>query len=98
MVERQLAVRESGWRSVIGGWWRMYTAGGSIMGWGRIPMKNKSTRLSRSRTRSGDYADERYRKEALRILATFGKAKPDKGKKWISHEEHDLVIYGGMCK
>ena len=61
-------------------------------------MKNKSTRISRPRAQSGDYSDERYRKEALRILATFGKARPDKGKKWISQEEHDLVLYGGMRK
>jgi hypothetical protein len=61
-------------------------------------MKNKSARVIRPWARSGDYADERYRKEALRILATFGKAKPDKGKKWISHEEHDLVIYGGKLE
>jgi hypothetical protein len=59
-------------------------------------MKNKSTRVSRPRARSGDYAEDRYRKEALRILATFGKAKPDNGKKWISQEEHDLVLYGGI--
>ncbi len=30
----------------------------------------------RPRTQSGDYSDERYRKNALRILATFRKAKP----------------------
>ena len=59
-------------------------------------MKKKSTRVNRPLAQSGDYADERYRKEALRILATFGKAKPDKGKKWISHEEHDLVLYGEL--
>ena len=59
-------------------------------------MKGKSTRVGGSRARSGDYADERYRKEALRILATFGKAEPDKGKKWISQEEHDRVLYGEL--
>jgi hypothetical protein len=46
--------------------------------------------------RSGDYSDERYRKRALRLLATFTKAKPDKGKKWISQEDHDRVLYGGL--
>lgn len=59
-------------------------------------MKNNSTRVSRPRARSGDYADEQYRKEALRILAKFGKAQPDKGKRWISQEDHDRVLYGGI--
>jgi len=49
----------------------------------------------RPRARSGNYADEQYRREALRTLATIRKAKPDKGKKWISQEDHDLVLYGG---
>jgi prevent-host-death family protein len=53
----------------------------------------------RPRTRiAGDYSDERHRKRALRILATFKKAKPDKGKKWIAQEDHDRVLYGGMPK
>jgi len=47
-------------------------------------MKNKTIR---SWSRSGDYADERYRKRALRLLAS-------KGKKWISQGEHDRVLYG----
>ena len=38
----------------------------------------------RPSTQSGDYADEAYRKRAMRILATFKKAKPDKGQKWIA--------------
>jgi hypothetical protein len=50
----------------------------------------------RSWSRSGDYSDERYRKRALRILATFKKAKPDKGKKWVSQKDHDLVLYGEL--
>jgi hypothetical protein len=58
-------------------------------------VKNKTTQ---SWSRSGDYSDERYRKRALRILATFKKAKPDKGKKWISQEEHDRVLYGGLAE
>lgn len=45
---------------------------------------------------AGDYSDERYRKAALRTLASIKKGQPDKGKKWISHEEHDLVLYGGL--
>jgi prevent-host-death family protein len=47
----------------------------------------------RPSARSGDYADESYRKRALRILATFKKAKPDKGKKWIAQKDHDRVLY-----
>jgi prevent-host-death family protein len=50
----------------------------------------------RPRTRSGNYADDAYRKRALRILATFKKAKPDKGKKWIAQEDHDRVLYGEL--
>lgn len=50
----------------------------------------------RPRGQAGDYADERYRKNALRILATFRKVKPDKGKKWIAQEDHDRVLYGGL--
>jgi prevent-host-death family protein len=50
----------------------------------------------RPRSKSGDYADEEYRKRAMRILATFKKAKPDKGKKWIAHEDHDRVLYGEL--
>jgi hypothetical protein len=46
--------------------------------------------------RIGDYADERYRKDALRVLATFRKAKPDLRKKWIAQEDHDRVVYGGL--
>jgi prevent-host-death family protein len=52
----------------------------------------------RPRTQSGDYADEWYRKRALRILATFKKAKPDKGKKWIAQEDHDRVLYDELQK
>jgi prevent-host-death family protein len=50
----------------------------------------------RPSTQSGDYADEAYRKRAMRILATFKKAKPDKGKKWIAQKDHDRVLYGGL--
>jgi len=49
----------------------------------------------RPRAKSGDYSDEHYRQRALRILGTFKKAKPDKGKEWIKQEEHDRVLYGG---
>jgi prevent-host-death family protein len=44
----------------------------------------------------GDYADEQYRRQALKTLALIKKGKPDKGKKWISHEDHDRVLYGGL--
>ncbi len=42
------------------------------------------------------YADDRQRQESLRLLARIWKIKPDKGKKWISQAEHDLVLYGGQ--
>jgi len=48
------------------------------------------------RTKVGDYSDDAYRKRALRILATFKKAKPDKGKKWIAQKDHDRVLYGEL--
>lgn len=50
----------------------------------------------RPRKQVGDYSDEGYRKKALRILATFKKAKPDKGKTWVSQDEHDRVLYGEL--
>ncbi len=50
----------------------------------------------RPRKQIGDYSDETYRKKALRILATFKKGKPDKGKKWIAQEDHDRVLYGEL--
>lgn len=50
----------------------------------------------RPRAQGGDYSDESYRKRALRILATFKKAMPDKGKKWIAQEDHDRVLYGEL--
>ena len=50
----------------------------------------------RPRSQSGDYADEAYRKRAMRILATFKKVKPDKGKKWIAQKDHDRVLYGEL--
>jgi hypothetical protein len=62
-------------------------------------VKNKTSQLLRQAATKdviGDYADEGYRKRALRILATFNKAKPDKGKKWIAQGDHDRVLYGGL--
>jgi prevent-host-death family protein len=54
------------------------------------------TTVRRRKSIVGDYSDETYRKRALRILATFKKAKPDKGKKWIAHEDRDRVLYGDL--
>jgi hypothetical protein len=59
----------------------------------KLGTQNKSAKVDRPQSRSGNYADEGYRKEALRILATFKKGEPDKGKKWIAHEDHDRVLY-----
>jgi hypothetical protein len=59
------------------------------------PKTTKASQLRDPGARCGNYADEGYRKEALRILATFKKAKPEKGKKWIAQEEQDRVLYGG---
>ena len=50
----------------------------------------------RPRARSGNYADPAYRKEALRLLDAICKLKPDKGKQWVSQEEHDAVLYGDL--
>jgi prevent-host-death family protein len=44
----------------------------------------------------GDYSDERYRRQALRTLASIKNGKPDKGKKWVSHEDYDRVLYGEL--
>jgi prevent-host-death family protein len=56
------------------------------------------TTVRRRKSIVGDYSDESYRKRALRILATFKKSKPDKGKKWIEHEGHDRVLYAGTLE
>jgi prevent-host-death family protein len=39
-------------------------------------------------------ADDCYRREVLRLLARISRLKPDKGKKWISQENHDIALYG----
>jgi prevent-host-death family protein len=41
-----------------------------------------------------DYADEKYRQRAFRLLDRISKLKPDKGKRWVSQEHHDAVLYG----
>ena len=61
-------------------------------------MKKRSRKIGRPKTRIGDYADEQYRKEALWTLALIEKGKPDKGKQWIAHEEHNFVLYGGTLE
>jgi prevent-host-death family protein len=38
--------------------------------------------------------DDKQKRELSRLLARIWKLKPDKGKKWISQEYHDLVLYG----
>jgi len=61
-------------------------------------MKTSTDEIIRPRSRSGNYADQRYRDRALRVLVSITQAKPDKGKKWISQAEHDLALYGGMLE
>jgi prevent-host-death family protein len=58
-----------------------------------IGIRPEDISIRRRKQVAGDYSDESYRKRALPILATFKKAKPDKGKKWIAQEDHDRVLY-----
>jgi prevent-host-death family protein len=48
----------------------------------------------RTRSRRCDYSDDKFRENAFRLLGRIWKMKPDKGKKWISQEQHDAVLYG----
>jgi prevent-host-death family protein len=48
----------------------------------------------RPRRRRAGYADSRYRQGALRSLAAIWRLKPDHGKRWVSQEHHDAVLYG----
>jgi len=41
-----------------------------------------------------DYADEKYRQQVFRLLNRISKIKPDKGKRWVSEQQHDAVLYG----
>jgi len=41
-----------------------------------------------------EYADEKYRQRVFRLLDQISKIKPDKGKRWVSQEHHDAVLYG----
>jgi prevent-host-death family protein len=52
----------------------------------------------RPHVRRRDYADDRYKQEVFRLLAGIWKIKPDKGKKWISQEHHDQVLYGDLAE
>jgi prevent-host-death family protein len=47
----------------------------------------------RPQVRRQNYADHRYKREVFRLLAGIWKIKPDKDKKWVSQEHHDLVLY-----
>jgi len=38
--------------------------------------------------------NDKQKRELSRLLADIWKMKPDKGKKWISQEHHDMVLYG----
>ena len=46
------------------------------------------------RPRVGRNGDNKQKRELSRLLAGLWKLKPDKGKKWISQEHHDRVLYG----
>jgi prevent-host-death family protein len=39
-------------------------------------------------------AGNKQKRDLSRFLAGIWKVRPDKGKKWISQEQHDLVLYG----
>lgn len=39
-------------------------------------------------------AARRAKEGMVRLLARIWKIRPDKGKKWISQERHDRVLYG----
>ena len=41
-----------------------------------------------------DYDDEKYRQQVFRLLNRISKIKPDKGKRWVSEQQHDAVLYG----
>jgi prevent-host-death family protein len=41
-----------------------------------------------------DYADEKYRQQVFRLLNRISKIKPDKGKRCVSEQQHDAVLYG----
>src|ERR1700733_9401078 len=46
------------------------------------------------RPRVGRNGDSQQKRELSRLLTSIWKLKPEKGKKWMSQEHHDLVLYG----
>lgn len=46
------------------------------------------------RVRRREHADDRHKREVFRLLARIWRLKPEKGKKWISQENHDVTLYG----
>src|SRR5258708_182662 len=42
--------------------------------------------------------DDRYKREVSRLLAQIRRLKPEKGKKWISQENHDAALYGALSE
>ena len=40
------------------------------------------------------HLDAAYKREVFRLLAGIWRLKPEKGKKWISGENHDAALYG----
>jgi len=48
--------------------------------------------------RRRDHAGDHYKREVVRLLARVSRLKPDKGKKWISQEHHDVAVYGGRAE
>src|SRR6266481_2684601 len=51
--------------------------------------------IAKVQVRRRDYDDDRYKREVSRLLAGVSRLKPDKGKKWISQEHHDVALNGG---
>ena len=45
-----------------------------------------------------DKTDDRYKREISRLLAQIRRLKPEKGKKWISQENHDAALYGALSE
>jgi prevent-host-death family protein len=44
------------------------------------------------------HAGDKQKQELSKLLAGIWKLRPDKGKKWISQEHHDQVLYGDSDK
>ncbi len=52
----------------------------------------------KERVRRREHASDLYKREVFRLLAGIWRLKPEKGKKWISQEYHDAVLYGGPAE